>query len=63
MLENCRANMDENQCARYMTKYGGPQLKSASEILKLSVSLFGNDDQVAEDRDMAAQETAYTLLV
>ena len=47
MLENWRANVhlqvivDEKACARYMTKYaakGEPQSKSASEILKLSVT-------------------------
>ena len=82
MLENWRANVDlqvivdENACARYMTKYaakGEPRSKSASEILKLSVSSLRNDDQVssaikktmiqvAGDRDMAAQETAHMLL-
>ena len=82
MLENWRANVDlqvivdENACARYMTKYsakGEPRSKSASEILKLSVSSLRNEDevssaikktmiQVAGDRDMAAQETAHMLL-
>ena len=82
MLENWRANVDfqvivdENACARYMTKYaakGEPRSKSASEVLKLSVSSLRNDDQVssaikktmiqvAGDRDMAAQETAHMLL-
>ena len=54
MLENWRANVDlqvivdEKACARYMAKYaakGEPRLKSASEILKLSVSSLQNDDQ------------------
>ena len=74
MLENWQANVDlqviadENECARYMTKYaakGEPQSKSAPEILKLSMSSLRNDDQVssaikktmiqvAGDRDMAA---------
>ena len=74
MLENWRANVDsqvivdENTCARYMTKYaarGETWSKSASEILKLSVSSLRNDDQVftaikkttiqvAGNRDMAA---------
>ena len=59
-----------------MTKYaakGEPRSKSASEILKLSVSSLRNDDQassaikktmiqVAGDRDMAVQETAHMLL-
>ena len=82
MLENWRANVDlqvivdEKACARYMAKYaakGEPRSKSASEILKLSVSSLQNDDQVssafkkamiqvAGDRDMAAQETAHMLL-
>jgi hypothetical protein len=80
--ENDMANVDlqvivdEKACARYMAKYaakGEPRSKSASEILKLSVSSFQNDDQVssafkkamiqvAGDRDMAAQETAHMLL-
>ncbi len=82
MLENWRANVDlqvivdEKACARYMTKYaakGEPRSKSASEILKLSVSSLESTDQVssaikkamiqvAGDRDMAAQETAHMLL-
>ncbi|XP_028418786.1 uncharacterized protein LOC114544315 isoform X2 [Dendronephthya gigantea] len=82
MLENWRANVDlqvivdEKACARYMAKYaakGEPRSKSASDILKLSVSSLQNDDQVssaikkamiqvAGDRDMAAQETAHMLL-
>ena len=82
MLENWRANVDlqvivdEKACARYMTKYaakGEPRSKSASEILKLSVSSLQENDQVssaikkaviqvAGDRDMAAQETAHMLL-
>ena len=82
MLENWRANVDlqvivdEKACARYMTKYaakGEPRSKSASEILKLSVSSLESADQVssaikkamiqvAGDRDMAAQETAHMLL-
>ena len=82
MLENWQANVDlqvisdEKACARYMAKYaaeGEPQSKSASEILKLSVSSLLDDDQVstaikkamiqvAGDRDMAAQETAHMLL-
>ncbi len=56
MLENWRANVDlqvivdEKACARYMAKYaakGEPRSKSASEILKLSVSSLQNDDQVS----------------
>ena len=82
LLENWRANVDlqvivdEKACARYMAKYaakGEPRSKSASEILKLSVSSLQNDDQVssafkkamiqvAGDRDMAAQETAHMSL-
>ncbi len=82
MLENWHANVDlqvivdEKACARYMTKYaakGEPRSKSASEILKLSVSSLESTDQVssaikkamiqvAGDRDMAAQETAHMLL-
>ncbi|CAB4041852.1 Hypothetical predicted protein [Paramuricea clavata] len=82
MITNWRANVDlqvivdEKACARYMAKYaakGEPRSKSASEILKLSVSSLQNDDQVssafkkamiqvAGDRDMAAQETAHMLL-
>ena len=82
MLENWQANVDlqvivdEKACARYMAKYAakGEHLsKSASEILKLSVSSLQNDDQVssafkkamiqvAGDRDMAAQETVHMLL-
>ena len=59
--------------AKYAAK-GEPRSKSASEILKLSVSSLQNDDQVslafkkaiiqvAGDRDMAAQETAHMLLI
>ena len=82
MLENWRANVDlqvivdEKARARYMTKYaakGEPRSKSASEILKLSISSLESTDQVssaikkamiqvAGDRDMAAQETAHMLL-
>jgi hypothetical protein len=82
MLENWRANVDlqviidEKACARYMTKYaakGEPRSKSASDILKLTVSSLQSNDQVssairkamiqvAGDRDMAAQETAHMLL-
>ena len=82
MIENWRANVDlqvivdEKACARYMTKYaakGEPRSKSASEILKLSISSLQNNNQVssaikkamiqvAGDRDMAAQETAHMLL-
>ena len=82
MLENWRANVDlqvivdEKACAKYMTKYdakGEPRSKSASKILKLSVTSLQNHDrvssavkktmiQVAGDRDMAAQETAHMLL-
>ncbi|XP_028394469.1 uncharacterized protein LOC114518663 [Dendronephthya gigantea] len=56
MLENWRANVDlqvivdEKACARYMAKYaakGEPRSKSASDILKLSVSSLQNDDQVS----------------
>ncbi len=52
---------------------GGPRSKSASEILKLSVSSLESTDQVssaikkamiqvAGDRDMAAQESAHMLV-
>ena len=56
MLENWRENIDlqvivyEKACARYMAKYAAkrePRSKSASEILKLSVSSLQNDDQVS----------------
>ena len=56
MIENWRANVDlqvivdEKACARYMTKYaakGEPRSKSASEILKLSVSSLQNNNQVS----------------
>ena len=82
MIENWRANVDlqvivdEKACARYMTKYaakGEPRSKSASEILKVSISSLQNSNQVSSaikkamiqvvgDRDMAAQETAHMLL-
>ena len=66
----------DEACARYMTKYAAkeePGSKSASDILKLTVSSLQNNDQVssairkamiqvAGDRDMAAQETAHMLL-
>ena len=53
MLENWRANVDlqvivvPKACTRYMGKYaakGEPQSKSASDIVKLSVSSLQNDD-------------------
>ena len=72
MLENWRANVnlqvtvDEGMCKIHeqVCSKRRTRSKSASEILKLSVSSLESTDQVSSaiNKDMAAQETAHMLL-